>query len=65
MGDVPYSNYFVVNNYVEILKDGETKCKMSVEVNVVFNKSTYMKGTILGRTFPDVKEDYNVSFCIM
>lgn len=62
MGDVPYSNYFVVNNYMEIIKDGETKCKMNVDMSIVFNKSTYMKGTILSRTITDMKDDYNVHF---
>jgi len=62
MGDVPYSNYFVVNNYMEIIKDGETKCKMNVDMSIVFNKSTYMKGTILSRTITDMKDDYNVHY---
>ncbi len=60
MGDVPYSNYFVVNNYLQILKDGDNKCKMSVDLSVVFNKPTYIKNTILSRTIGDMKEDYNV-----
>lgn len=64
MGDVPYSNYFVVNNFMEIIKDGETKCKMNVDMSIVFNKSTYMKGTILSRTITDMKDDYNVHFFI-
>ncbi len=64
MSDVPYSNYFVVNNYYNIIKDGQTKCKMIVEMSVVFNKSTYMKNKILNRTIPDNQEDFNVRLCL-
>jgi len=62
MGDVPYCNYFVVNNNMEILRDGDSKCKMIVDLSIVFNKSTYMKNTILSRTIGDMKEEYNVIF---
>jgi len=65
MGDVPYCNYFVVMNNLEILRDGDTKCKMCVDMNIVFNKSTYMKGTILSRTIGDMKEEYNVSLDLL
>ena len=65
MGDVPYCNYFVVNNYLQILKDGDNKCKMCVDMSIVFNKSTYMKNTILSRTIVDMKEDFNVIFIMM
>lgn len=34
---------------------------MSVDMSIVFNKSTYMKNTILSKTITDMKEDYNVS----
>lgn len=46
---------------MQILKDGDTKCKMCVDMSIVFNKSTYMKNTILSRTILDMKEEYNVS----
>lgn len=62
MGDVPYCNYFVVNNYLQILKDGDSKCKMCVDMSIVFNKSTYMKNTILSKTIVDMKEEYNVNY---
>jgi hypothetical protein len=60
MNEIPYCNYFVVNNYLEILKDGDTKCKMNVDMSIVFSKSTYMKGKIVSRTITDMTDDYNV-----
>lgn len=33
---------------------------MIVELTVVFNKFSYMKGTITGRTYGDMKDDYEV-----
>jgi hypothetical protein len=35
---------------------------MTVEVGIVFSKSTYMKNTIISRTLGDMKEDYLVKF---
>lgn len=58
MGDVPYSNYFVVNAGLNILKDTDTKCRMLVDMSIVFSKSTYMKNTILTKTMADMKEDF-------
>ncbi len=55
MADVPYSNYFTVNCYLSILKDGDKKCKMVVDMSIVFSKSTYMKGKILSKTIIDMK----------
>ena len=64
MADVPYSNYFVVNCYLSILKDGDKKCKMIVDMSIVFNKATYMKGKILSKTILDLKEEYEVTFIL-
>lgn len=58
MGDVPYSNYFVVNTNIDIVKDTDTKCRMIVHMSIVFSKSTYMKNTILTKTMADMKEDF-------
>lgn len=33
---------------------------MICEDAIVFNKSTYMKGTIIARTYNDLKEEYEV-----
>lgn len=38
---------------------------MTVEVGIVFSKSTYMKNTIISRTLGDMKEDYLVKFCLI
>ncbi len=43
-----------------VTKEGDKKCRMSVQLTIVFNKSTYMKGTIIGRTQGDIKEEYGV-----
>lgn len=58
MGDVPYSSYFTCEEEINITKDGDKKCKMEVLLSILFNKSTYMKGTILSRTQGDMKGDY-------
>lgn len=60
MADVPYAAYFNCEEHIMITKDGDKKCKMTIETAIIFNKSTYMKGTILSRTFGDLKEEYEV-----
>ena len=58
MSDVPYAAYFNCEEQITISKEGDKKCRMTVLGSVVFNKSTYMKNTIISRTFGDVKEEY-------
>lgn len=60
MSDVPFSSYFTCEEHIKIEKEGDTKCKFNCSSAVVFNKSTYMKNTILTRSFADLKEDYIV-----
>lgn len=60
MADVPYSAYFTCEQKISVTKDGDKKCKMEVLLSIVFNKSTYMKNTIMSRTQGDMKEDYEV-----
>lgn len=60
MADVPYSAYFQVEEQVVVTKEGESKCKYLISSGVVFNKATYMKGTIINRTFQDLQEDYKL-----
>ncbi len=60
MADVPFSSYFTCEEHITIEKEGETKCKFNCSSAIVFNKGTYMKNTILTRTFGDLKEDYIV-----
>jgi hypothetical protein len=55
MADVPYSSYFNCEEHIMVTKEGDKKCRMTVQLSIVFNKSTYMKGTILGRTQGDMK----------
>ena len=43
-----------------IKKETEAKCKLVCQTGVVFNKATYMKSTILTRTFEDLEIDYKV-----
>lgn len=37
---------------------------MNVLASVVFSKSTYMKNTIISRTFGDLKEEYEVALVL-
>ncbi len=55
MADVPYAAYFNCEEHIVISKEGDKKCRMVIELAIIFNKSTYMKGTILARTFGDLK----------
>jgi len=60
MADVPFSSNFTCEEHSSITREGDTKCKYVCEMAIVFNKATYMKNTILSRTFEDLKEDYKV-----
>ena len=55
MADVPYAAYFNCEEHIVISNEGDKKCRMVIELAIIFNKSTYMKGTILARTFGDLK----------
>lgn len=56
MGDVPYHSYFNCEEHITVIKEGETKCRYTVKSVIVFNKNTYMKGTIISKTFSDFNE---------
>ena len=56
MGDVPYHSYFNCEEHITVMKEGETKCRYTVKSVIVFNKNTYMKGTIISKTFSDFNE---------
>lgn len=62
MSDLPYSAYFHVEENISVTKETENKCKFACYTGIVFNKATYMKGTILSRTFEDLQLDYKVIF---
>lgn len=60
MNDVPYHSYFNCEEDVQVLPEGDSRCRYIVKAMVVFNKHTYMKGTIISKTFKDFAEDYKV-----
>jgi hypothetical protein len=61
MSEIPYSAYFHVEEDLVIKKETDAKCKLVCQTGVVFNKATYMKSTILTRTFEDLLIDYKVT----
>jgi hypothetical protein len=65
MVEIPYSAYFHVEEQVTVTKETDAKCKFVCYTGVVFNKATYMKGTILSRTFEDLQADYKVMLLIL
>ena len=58
MGDIPYCTYFQCEEVFKVISDGEKKCKLIIEAGIVFNKSTYMKNTIISKTLTDLKDEY-------
>lgn len=60
MTELPYSSYFHVEEHITITKETEAKCKFVCLTGIVFNKATYMKNTILTKTFEDLQLDYKV-----
>lgn len=64
MTDIPYSAYFHVEENISVTKETENKCKFTCYTGIVFNKATYMKGTILSRTFEDLHLDYKVALSL-
>lgn len=61
MAEIPYSSYFHIEEDLIIKRETDAKCKLVCHTGVVFNKATYMKTTILTRSFEDLEEDYKVN----
>jgi len=60
MADVPYASYFNCQERISIRAQDEKRCKLKVEAEVVWNKSSYMKKMIRERTLKDLKADYEL-----
>lgn len=58
--DVPFANYFQLEEKWEISPVDENKCQLRSFGWIVFQKSTYMKKTIQSRSIQGVKEDYEL-----
>jgi hypothetical protein len=60
VNDVPYNSYFNCEEHITVTREGDHKCRYVVSAAVVFSKNTYMKGTILTKTFSDFNDEYQV-----
>ncbi len=58
MLDIPYGDYFTVEDRFRVLPAGEDKCTLIVSFKVKWEKSTMLKGTIESQTKKDVTANY-------
>lgn len=58
VSDVPFADYFRVEGFWDVEKDGEEGCSLKVYVNVAFTKRTMFKGKIMQSTIDECREVY-------
>jgi len=56
MNDIPYGDYFRIEFRWDVRARGAACCSLKVGVEVVFSKSTFLKGTIEAATFSETAE---------